>query len=78
MIKILKRYGWGRPDDPVEDWYKIFQGSLNIYKKEIKYYEQEKSDMIKEMHKKGLSLEFISDITKLSVPKIKKIVKNDY
>ena len=44
----------------------------------MEYCKQEKLNMIKEMDKKDLSLELISDITKLSVPKVKRIVKNDY
>ena len=71
----VSNYGWGIPYDPVEDWYKIFQGALNTYKNDIKYYKRRKLEMIKEMHKKGLSLEFISDITKFSVPKVRRIVK---
>ncbi len=29
-------YEFGIPYDPVEDWRKIFQGAVNIYKKELK------------------------------------------
>ena len=102
-------YEFGIPYDPVEDWRKIFQGAVNIYKKELKNskkiiedskqelksskeelnaskqelksskeelnaFKQEKLDMIKEMHEKGLSLEFISDITKLSIDEVEKII----
>ena len=76
-------YEFGIPYDPVEDWRKIFRGAINTYKNELKNSKkiietskQEKLDMIKDMYKKGLTLEFISDITKLSISEVEKIVKH--